>query len=77
MSKIKHQDLADVSKLTRKQVVPYYTNLILASVETGNALGNPEVLRINKLILSKWTDSALDYIKKLAWRDAENIKAQL
>lgn len=54
--------LKDVSKMTRDDVVPYYRNLIV------NNAPDHEVVRVNKLILSKWTSSGLIYIKEKAWK---------
>jgi len=53
--------LTDVSQMTRNDVVPYYRDLILSEST------NEEVVRVNQLILSKWTSSGLIYIKNKAW----------
>lgn len=56
--------LTDVSKMTRDEVVPYYRELLKQNKE------NPfsdEVVRVNKLILTKWKLSGLEYIKNKAW----------
>lgn len=58
------KELTDVSKMTRDEVVPYYRALLARNKE------NPfsdEVVRVNKLILSKWNPSGLEYIKNKAW----------
>lgn len=60
--------LKDVTDLTRDQVVPYYRNLIL------NNAPDWEVIRVNKLILSKWTSSGLIYIKEKAWKGIDISK---
>lgn len=67
------EKLTDVSKMTRDEVVPYYEFLISSSPSDG------EVIRINNLILSKWSNSALTYIKEKAWKLlAKNLqKSQL
>ena len=59
-----HQNLTDVSRLTRDDIVPYYRDLILGADPMG-----AEVKRINQLILSKWTSSGLIYIKEKAWKN--------
>lgn len=61
MNRKPHNELTDVSKMTRDQVVPYYVDLIYAGQ-------NKDTLRINNLILSRWSDSGLIYIKEAAWR---------
>lgn len=53
--------LTEVESLTRDQVVPYYKGLILTNAP------DDEIKRVNKLILSKWTSSGLNYIKEKAW----------
>lgn len=52
--------LDNVSNMVRSEVVPYYIDLIIS-----NASDN-EVIRVNKLILSKWSNSGLLYIKDKA-----------
>ena len=54
--------LTDVSTMTRNEVIPFYKRLI-SSEPT-----NEEVIRVNQLILSKWTSSGLVYIKEKAWK---------
>ncbi len=57
------EKLTDVSKMTRDEVVPYYVALL--------KLSNPfhkEIGRVNRLILTKWTLSGLEYIKTQAWK---------
>lgn len=53
--------LDDVSNMTRNDVVPYY-------VHTIHFADKEEILRVNNLILSKWTSSGLLYIKDKAWK---------
>lgn len=55
--------LTDVSKMKRDEVVPYYSNLI----ENLSDPFSREVIRINNLILSKWSKCGLEYIKNKAW----------
>jgi hypothetical protein len=57
-----HSKLVDVTSMTRNQVVPYYRCLILSEVDRH------EVIRVNQLILSKWTSAGLQYIKNKAWK---------
>jgi hypothetical protein len=59
--------ITDVSKLTREQVVPYYTYLIISNPSDG------EVKRMNDLILTKWKVSGLIYIKEHAWKTANSL----
>lgn len=59
--------ILDVSSLTRAEVVPYYTYLIVSKSSDG------EVKRMNDLILSKWTASGLLYIKAKAWKMANSL----
>jgi hypothetical protein len=59
--------ITDVSNLTRAEVVPYYTYLIICNQD------DEEAQRINDLILSKWEKSGLLYIKEQAWKAAERL----
>jgi hypothetical protein len=59
--------LMDVSNLTRAEVVPYYTYLIISNPSDG------EVKRVNDLILAKWSASGLLYIKEQAWKAAKAL----
>lgn len=61
-----HYDLNDVSKMIRNDVVPYYADLIHSY---NNA---QEAIRVNNLILSKWSPSGLIYIKNKAWKSIES-----
>lgn len=54
--------LMDVTDMTRDAVVPYYERLIKENAT------DEEVVRVNQLILSKWTPSGLIYIKEKAWK---------
>lgn len=65
-----HQLLTDVAKLKRNDVVPYYIDLI---EKTQHDSGGEEVVRINNLILSKWTNAGLIYIKEKAWKSLKVI----
>jgi hypothetical protein len=56
--------LANVDLLTRNDVVPFYAELIKSNPNPNNE----EVLRVNNLILSKWSNSGLIYIKEKAWK---------
>ena len=60
-----YKDLKSLNGMVRAEVVPYYVDLILDR-ETDTP-ENPEVLRINNLIIEKWSLSALTYIKEQAW----------
>jgi hypothetical protein len=60
-----YQDLKEVQSLTRDQVVPYYVNLIVSNASEA------DIQRVNRLILSKWTSSGLNYIKEKAWRETD------
>lgn len=62
---MKTADLTSVEKLTRDQVVPFYRKLIL---DEDN---DDEASRINRLILSKWKVSGLEYIKDVAWKNQQ------
>lgn len=55
--------LADVTSLTRNEVVPLYISLIKSNLD------DLVVQAFNKKILSKWTLSGLEYIKEKAWRN--------
>jgi hypothetical protein len=59
------RDLTDVSNMTRDEVVPYYRYVIKHEVS------DKEIVRINQLILSKWSSSGLLYIKEQAWKGNE------
>ncbi|GAB3278397.1 hypothetical protein GCM10027347_52770 [Larkinella harenae] len=61
-----HQQLTDVTRLSRNDVAPYYADLILFGSQK-------EVLRINGLILKKWQPSGLIYIKEKAWAIANTV----
>lgn len=61
------EKILDVSNLTRAEVVPYYTYLIVSSPSNG------EVKRMNDLILSKWKMSGLLYIKEQSWKEAATL----
>lgn len=56
-------ELDDVTNLTRDQMVPYYVHLIIRE-PSGTS---QEVVRVNNLIISKWSSSGLSYIKNKAW----------
>lgn len=60
-----HKELTSVSSLTRDGVVPYYVDLLK---KADTELNLDDVVRINKLILSKWSNSGLVYIKEKAWK---------
>jgi hypothetical protein len=68
-----HRKFVNTHYMTRDGVVPFYTSLIL----TGN---DSDVTRVNSIILKKWTQSGLLYIKEKAWKAAailnpEKVKA--
>jgi hypothetical protein len=54
--------IRDVKNLTRDMIVPYYAYMIRSGVDQD------EVIRMNMLILSKWTSAGLEYIKNKAWK---------
>jgi hypothetical protein len=54
--------LADVAGMTRDAVVIFYERFIRSNPT------DEEVVRVNQLILSKWTSSGLIYIKDKAWK---------
>ena len=58
--------LADVAGMTRDAVVPFYERLIKSNPT------DEEVVRVNELILSKWTPSGLIYIKEKAWQNLKH-----
>lgn len=57
------RELKEVKTMKRNDIVPFYRNLILVDMPKKDK----EVKRINRLILSKWTMSGLEYIKNKAW----------
>jgi hypothetical protein len=59
--------LTDVSNLTRDGVVPYYTLMLIT--EHNDA----ETVRMNQLILTKWSKSGLIYIIEKAWKMAASL----
>jgi hypothetical protein len=61
------EKITDVSNLTRAEIVPYYTYLIISNASDG------EVKRMNDLILTKWKVSGLVYIKEKAWKSANAL----
>lgn len=63
-------NLIDCSTLTREEVVPYYVDLIV------NIVPDTEILRVNNLILSKWSTAGLIYIKSKAWKQVDLMKKQ-
>jgi len=62
-----HSKLTDVRNMTRDGVVPYYVSLIISEAP------KEEIIRINTLILSKWSKAGLLYIKDKAWRGIDLI----
>ena len=54
--------LCVVADKTRNDIVPYYISLI------RDRASDEEVIRVNQLILTKWTHRGLLYIKDKAWR---------
>lgn len=50
--------------MKRDDVVPYYIQLI----QRTSTVGGDHVVRINNLILEKWSMNALEYIKNAAWK---------
>lgn len=54
--------LTDVAGMTRDAIIPFYESLIRSNAT------DEEVVRVNQLILSKWTSSGLIYIKEKAWK---------
>lgn len=56
-------------QMKRIDVVPFYVSLILSNAD------DKEVKRVNDLILSKWKPSGLLYIKEIAWKRADAIRA--
>jgi len=63
---INSESLHDVSAMVRKDVIPYYVDLILNAPQD-------EIIRVNNLILSKWTASGLLFIKDRAWKIVNNL----
>lgn len=59
--------ITDVSNLTRAEIVPYYTYLIISDPS------DEEIKRMNDLILTKWKVSGLIYIKEKAWKVANSL----
>lgn len=69
MGAVHHTDLTNVSKLTRKDIIPFYVDLICRGTD-------PEVVRINNLILTKWSVSGLLWIKEKAWKIVEKHQSK-
>jgi len=61
----------DISKLTRKEVIPFYQMLI---ENHFNELESEIVKSFNSKIMSKWKPSALIYIKDMAWKNIAKNK---
>jgi hypothetical protein len=59
-----YKKLTDLSAMTRNDIVPYYVALINGEADPSSK----EVIRINSLIMEKWSASALLYIKEKAWK---------
>lgn len=58
----------DISKLTRDDVAPFYVMLI------ENCDNDTLIHSFNLKITSKWSGSALEYIKKKAWKQVASNK---
>jgi hypothetical protein len=59
-----YKKLTDLSGMRRIDVVPYYVTLIKGEADPSST----EVVRINSLIMEKWSPAALLYIKEKAWK---------
>lgn len=55
-------ELTDLSKMTRDEVVPYYLSMLPSAVPQA------EIIRVNQLIIRRWSNAALVYIKEAAWK---------
>lgn len=53
----------DLTKMTRKDVIPLYVDLIKKGVGSS-----PEIINFNMNIINRWSNSALIYIKEEAWK---------
>jgi hypothetical protein len=64
--KLEYLKLPDISKLTRDQVVPIYVDHITSDP--------PEHITkaLNELIIERWSNKALIYIKEKAWKEIRN-----
>lgn len=61
------QDVTDLNGFTQAEVFPMYANLI-----TDNPPDH-EVVRVNKMIIDRWSNAALILIKDRAWRVLHNV----
>jgi hypothetical protein len=66
-----HRKYVNNHYCTRDRIVPYYIDLIIRD----NDPFSDEVKRINQLILSKWSNSGLIYIKEKAWKQVIKFHA--
>lgn len=65
-----HRKYVNNHHMTRDSVVPFYIDLIMRESDPSS----PEVKRVNELILSKWSNSGLTYIKEKAWKAVNNLQ---
>ena len=56
------RSVPDISKLNRDQVVGLYADFIISVPD------DEDVVEFNKLIIEKWSNKALVYIKNKAWK---------
>lgn len=66
-----YKRLPDITGLTRDQVVLLYIDLILSDAPQDR------VVNFNQMILSKWSNSALIYIKEKSWREIWKVRPDL
>ena len=59
---MKLQEITDLNGITQAEVIPMYANIILSGVS------DKEIFRINKMIIERWSNSALVRIKDKAWK---------
>lgn len=65
---MKHKDLTpqNMNGMVKAECVPLYVGLLI-DCKNGDA-NNQDVIRINHLIIGKWSASALSDIKTQAWK---------
>lgn len=66
---MKLQELKNLNGLVQSEVIAMYANLI-----TESNMPNEEIARINQMILDKWSNSGLIFIKDRAWRIVKGLK---
>lgn len=68
---VKNVESGDIP--TRNRMVKVYENIIRLS----GIYGDPDVSGLNDAIIKRWSESALMYIKKKAWKAVESNHVDL